>query len=222
MKRAEILKEIESFDITSCSDGLTFCEVFASTKKLTPIEELLFYCNCPKYYYNYSEKRLRKLEVNIASIINFEDKQDIIFVCRDLEDEPEIEIAARQFSDKVICHQDSHKVITYDNETKHYECFFVNLTDKKIKAFYKEAKEKLPPGWAELMFDESTLGDDEDAKSTKEAVMEELADAFDSICHYLYDSNEEISEIKFYNVPEGVQVDLVTSKLWKPGESLGV
>lgn len=217
MRRSTILKEMQSVDTSKCSDGLSFRESFVNAKKLTPIEELLYFCNCEKYYYNYSEGRLRILDVNIDNIIHFSDDKDIIFVCRDLEDDDVINISSYDFSGKIICYEDSHKVVTYDEKTKHYECFFVNISDKKIKEFYDDVRKKLPKEISDKMFNPSALDEEKD----KPSAYDELSDAFKAICEYLYASDGEISEIKFYNVPDGVQVDLVTSKLWKPDNLAG-
>lgn len=215
MTRESVLEEIQSVDTTNCSDGLSFRESFSGTKKLTPVEELLYFCNCEKYYYNYTEKRLRQLEINVEKVIHFCDDEETLFVCKDLEDEGDIEISAYQFGSKIVCYQDTHKVVTYDDDTKHYECFFVNLSDEEINAFYLDIKNRLPEELTEKMFNPSGIHEE----GKKESPYDILADAFKSICEYLYKADGEISEIKFYNVPDGVQVDLVTSRLWKPGES---
>lgn len=207
MKRADILKEIESVDTTKYLDGLSFGEHYNQTKHITAIEELLLFCNSPKYYYNYSEKRLRKLKTHDENIKNLADGDDIIFICQDLNKEPDIKIDSLQFSNKIICYEDYHKVITYDDSTKHYECFYVNLSKKGVEKFFKDCHEKLPEDKKQFFY----FPQEEEKDAYKD-----LADSFKTISDYLESVSDDISEIRFINTADGVQIDVVTSRLYKP------
>ena len=171
MTKDSILKEIQSVDTSSLCDGLSFTDVFEQNRHLTQIERLLFYCNCKKYYYNYSEKRLRVLEVNLESIMNADDVDSNIFVCKDLEDSTEIEISALEFAHKTICFEDYHKVVTYDENTQNYECFFIALSKKKIDEFFKTAADHLPLELRDLMMPQD---ESKESEGTPENVVEAL------------------------------------------------
>ena len=210
MTKAKILEEVEGVDLLSLGDGLSFTDLYEQTLNITAIEQLLFYCNCTKYYYNYSEKRLRKLVNSIENIINCENEDCVIFSCVDDEDETTIEIKAKDFADKIVCLEDYHKVVTYDPNTKHYECFFVDLSKKKINEFFETAKSHLPEGLKHLI-----SGPKENIAITQELPSDDVIAAFKTICNYLSSNKNDLSKISFINTDEGVQVDLVSSRLYQ-------
>lgn len=210
MTTNKILEEIQAIDTSSLTDGLSFSDRYLADKNITPIEQLLFFCEAKKYYYNYTEKRLRELESSPDNIMNM-DEDNAIFTCKDLEDEPDINIKAHSFSDKIICFEDYHKVVTYDTKTKHYECFYVDLTKKKVTEFFKNTKAALPPELSGWIHEPTKEELDELDKSP------EVAAAFQAVCKYLYANDGELSEIRFVNMGDGVKVDLIASKFYSEG-----
>ena len=207
----KILKEIQAIDTSVMSDGLSFSDHYIETKNITAIEQLLFYCNVKKYYYNYTEKRLRELECNIDNIINFEGEDNAIFTCKDVEDETSIDIKAHSFADKIICFEDYHKTVTYDLTTKHYECFYVDITQKKVNEFFKEARKAIPPELQQFIHQPT-----QDTPTEIEAP-QEVTDAFQIVCKYLLASTGELSEIRFTNIGDGIKIDLIASKFYPAG-----
>lgn len=203
MTTKKILEEIESVDVSKLGDGLSFFDHFLIDKSMTPVENLILHSDSKKYYYNYSEKRLRKLVCKLEDIDihNVEDPSNVIFSCEDLEDEPSIDILANSFTDKVVCFEDHHKVITFDPETKHYECFFVDISKQKSAQFTKENP---------LKFDDIDLEDEDVLLDTSPKV----AEAFKTLCSYLQHNRGELSEIRFTDLGDGIKVDLISSKFW--------
>ena len=217
-KRSEIIEELESFDLNKCQDGLCFCDNFFNNKKFSNIEELLYFSNAPKYYYNFSEKRLRKLTIELKQMLSIEGSDEPLFRCKDLKDDTEIEISPVQFSHKIVSYEDDHKVVTYDEETKHYECFYINWSKEKIETFLKRSDRIVN---ANIKFIPSQVDYDLEQviKDFENDNDEGLDDAFDIICSYLLRHHHLLSGIKFTNVDKGVRIDFVTSKIF-PGDEM--
>ena len=194
----KILEEIESIDISTLGDGLSFADHFIANRSISPIENLLFYSDCKKYYYNFSEKRLRKLICLLDKITDLDDPNNIVFNCKDLENEPDIDLKADSFADKIVCYEDYHKVVTYDPDTKHYECFFADMSKQKVEKFNQE----------------NPLQDEIEIEGIDIDNSPEVVEAFKTICTYLYKSRNELSEIRFIDMGDGIKVDLISSKFY--------
>lgn len=142
-KTEKIKKEIESVETNKCTDGLSFMDRLEHDGHLTHIERLLFFTkDVKKYYYNFTEKHLRELQVNIGALIDDVEEVDgahYIFDCIDPDDkEDKFKISSVDFAEKIICYEDYHKAIVYDAKKKFYECFYVDMTKKEVERFKKE------------------------------------------------------------------------------------
>lgn len=216
MNREKIINEIKTFDTKKCVDGVSFCEHTKQTGKLTRIEQLLMFSGRTKYYYNYSEKKLREVEVKLRNIIE-KSGDDIFFVCFDKEDDTKIDIYAKRFSEKIICFEDYHKVIVYDEASKQYECFFVDMTKKNVEDFFKDVHKYIPDDVKKFVLNE--YGDEVATEEAQHEAFDELGECFNKICEYMHREDTDLTEIRFTNLLEGVQVDLVTSRLWQPSNN---
>ena len=213
----KILDEIQAIDTSVLTDGLSFADHYVADHNITPIEQLLFFCKCKKYYYNYTEKRLRVMYChieNMMSMIENENGDTELFTCNDLEDEDSIIISAQAFADKIVCYEDFHKVVTYDPTTHHYECYFVDLGKKKVDGFFKDAKDALPSELKQYIHTPVSEKPEILAGESPEVVA-----AFRTICDFLQSNDGELSEIRFTNISEGVKIDLITSKLYSSDDS---
>lgn len=147
MTSETVLKEIEEIDVKKLPIGDTFYEAYCKTGKYSLIEQVLFWMPCKKYYYNYAEKRLRFIEMGSRSQPEevIEKGDGILFECFDVDgDDSVFRIKSKSFSERRVCYEDIHKVVTYDPNSKNYECFFVAMEDSKIREFFNSIREHLP------------------------------------------------------------------------------
>lgn len=143
----KILDEIKAVNLNDLNDGSSFADFFVKNRRLTAIEQALFYMPGKKLYYNYSEKRLRFIIIDLDKLIKnaVERENNVLFVCHDVMDEWEdLSILFKDFSNKKICYTDKHKVITHDDKTGHYECFYIDENDVVIDQFFANIKRHLP------------------------------------------------------------------------------
>lgn len=205
MTTEQILSEIKSIDVDSLEKGMSIVDHFTKTNKQYPAEALLLHVqgdDIGKWYYNYTEKLLRRIEVNFKNI-NDENKfeQHWLNAISD-EDESVIPFTAEQFANKIVVYNDWHKLVTYDEKTGHYECFFVDIVEGIAKEIMKNIDEYNgnnnidPPTIDELMEDDI-----------------QFSKACTSISDWMLD-NDIISELRFTNTPNGIKLDLVQSMLF--------
>lgn len=205
MTTEQILSEIKNIDVNSFEKGMTILDHFIKTNQQYPAESLLLHLadNSVKWYYNYTEKLLRRIEVNFKQANKTNEKNEQWFKAISDEDETSISFTAEQFADKVVIYDDWHKLVTYDEKTGHYECFFIDIPEDIAKAIREE--------------ENLTLYDSEiDQSVSIDELMEESAE-FANACSTLSNwmlNNDVVSELRFSNVPEGIKLDLVQSMLF--------
>lgn len=213
MTEKQILSEIKSVDVESLEKGMSIIDHFFKVKHQYPAESLLLHLpnNSVKWYYNYTEKLLRRIDVNFKQI-NCEDRDkhsedEHWFNAISDEDETSIPFTAGQFANKIVVYDDWHKLITYDETTGHYECFFIDIPDDLAKSICDDQM---------LTFDDVERANYDYHTVALGEVMEEnqdFADACTALANWML-QNDVIPELRFTRTKEGIKLDLIQSMLF--------
>lgn len=210
MTTEQILSEIKNIDVDSFEIGMSILQHFNKVGQQYPAESLLLHFpnNNVKWYYNYTEKLLRRIEVNFKQVHIQDEKEhslnDHWFTAISDEDESSIPFTASQFADKIVVYNDWHKLVTYDESTGHYECFFVDISKDIANDIIKNQM---------LSADEVLNNPD---TFTIEEILEESED-FATACSVLSNwmlNNNVVSELRFIHTQEGIKLDLIQSMLF--------
>lgn len=213
MTEKQILSEIKSVNVESLENGMTIMDHFFKVKHQYPAESLFLHIpdNSVKWYYNYTEKLLRRVEVDFKQINETAESKhsenEHWFDAISDEDESVIPFTAGQFASKIVVYDDWHKLITYDEETGHYECFFVDIPENVAKAVCNDQM---------LVFDDIANETSNDEVITIEEAMEE-DDDFAKACTKLANwmlKNDIIPELRFTRIAEGIKLDMIQSMLF--------
>lgn len=213
MTEKQILSEIKRINVESLEKGMTIMDHFFKVKHQFPAETLFLYLpnNSVKWYYNYTEKLLRRVEVDFKQVHNTDEKthspNEHWFDAISDKDESSIPFTAGQWANKIVVYDDWHKLVTYDETTGHYECFFVDIPEDLAKSICDDQM---------LTFDDIERANYDYHTVAIEEVMsdsKDFADACTSLANWMLE-NDVVPELRFTRVKEGIKLDLIQSMLF--------